>query len=87
MPAYAFLAVLLLVLLSGAVGYFVGRGSATQQAVDARTVDAVRREITALRALVARLKDIAWDQRELDPHLSTIVIDEIREHEKKELEP
>ena len=87
MPAYAFLAVLLLVVLSGAVGYFVGRGSATQQAVDARTVDAVRREITALRALVARLKDIAWDQRELDPNLSTIVIDEIREHEKKELEP
>ncbi|QWZ07864.1 hypothetical protein KRR39_21185 [Nocardioides panacis] len=87
MPAYASLAVLLLVLLAGAVGYFVGRGSATQQAVDARTVDAVRREITALRALVARLKDIAWDQRELDPNLSTIVIDEIRAHEKKELEP
>ena len=87
MPAYAFLAVLLLVVLSGAVGYLVGRSSATQQAVDARTVDAVRREIAALRALVARLKDIAWDQRELDPHLSTIVIDEIREHEKKELEP
>ena len=85
MPAYVFLTVLLLVALAGAVGYFVGRSTATQRSVDARTVDAVRREITALRALVGRLKDTAWDQRELDPALSTIIIDEIREHEKKEL--
>ena len=45
----------------------------------------VRREKAALRALVDRLKDLAWDQREFDPSLSTIVIDEIRTYEKKEL--
>ncbi|WP_020578784.1 hypothetical protein [Actinopolymorpha alba] len=45
----------------------------------------LRREKAALRDLVARLKDLAWDQRELDPHLSTIIIDEIRTYEKKEL--
>jgi len=44
-----------------------------------------RREKAALRSLVDRLKDIAWDQRELDPALSTILIDEIRTFEKKEL--
>jgi CHASE1-domain containing sensor protein len=44
-----------------------------------------RREKVALRRLVDRLKDLAWDQRELDPHLSTIIIDEIRTYEKKEL--
>lgn len=85
MPAYVFVTVLLLVVLAGAVGYLVGRGTATRQGLDARTVDAVRREITALRALVGRLKDTAWDERELDPALATIIIDEIREHEKKEL--
>jgi hypothetical protein len=45
----------------------------------------LRREKAALRSLVDRLKDIAWDQRELDPNLSTIIIDEIRTYEKKEL--
>jgi hypothetical protein len=86
-PAYIVLLVLLLVALSGAVGYFAGRTAGDREAVDAATVDAVRREITGLRSLVGRLKDLAWDQRELDPALATIVIDEIRTHEKKELEP
>lgn len=85
MPPYGL--ILLLVVLAGVVGYFMGRSTAARDAVDAATVDAVRAEITALRALVARIKDIAWDQRELDPNLSTIVIDEIRTYEKKELGP
>lgn len=50
-----------------------------------RYVERLRQENTALRGLVARLKDIAWDERELDPNLSTIIIDEIRTYEKKEL--
>ena len=45
----------------------------------------LRRENATLRGLVDRLKDIAWDQRELDPNLSSIIIDEIRTYEKKEL--
>jgi hypothetical protein len=85
MPAAYLLIGLLVVALSGAVGYFLGRGAAGQQALDAATVEAVRREITDLRALLARIKDTAWDNRELDPALSTIIIDEIRTYEKKEL--
>jgi hypothetical protein len=50
-----------------------------------RYVERLRQENTALRGLVARLKDIAWDERELDPNLATIIIDEIRTYEKKEL--
>jgi lipopolysaccharide biosynthesis regulator YciM len=68
-----------------AVGYYAGRGSAARDRLDAEAVEQVRREILALRGLVARLKDLAWDNRELDPALSTIVIDEIRTYEKKEL--
>ncbi len=86
-PAYVLFLGLLLVVLAGVVGYFIGRSSAQQASLDAETVEAVRREITTLRALVNRVKDTAWDHRELDPALSTIIIDEIRQHEKKELGP
>ena len=66
MPAYVLFMGLLLVVLAGAVGYALGRSAGTR-ASSARTVDAVRREITALRALVANLKDTAWDHREATP--------------------
>ncbi len=82
------LAVLVLVAaVAGVAGYALGRNAAGMQAVDAQTVDAVRRQDAELRALVGRLKDLAWDHRELDSPLATIVIDEIRTYEKKELGP
>ena len=82
-----FLVLLLVVAgVAGIAGYSLGRSAATQAAVDAETVEAVRREVLGLRALVGRLKDIAWDHRELDSTLATIVVDEIRTYEKKELE-
>lgn len=76
----------LLIVVAGIAGYSLGRSTANQAAVDAETVEAVRREVLALRALVGRIKDIAWDHRELDSTLATIVVDEIRTYEKKELE-
>lgn len=78
---------LLLIALAGAVGYVLGRGAAQQSGADAAAVQEARRETASLRALVDRLKELAWDHRELDSALSTIVIDEIRTHEKKELGP
>lgn len=87
MPVYIVGLVGLLVILAGVVGYFLGRSTAAQAGVDAAQVEAVRREIATLRALVQRVKDTAWDHRELDPNLATIIIDEIRTHEKKELGP
>jgi hypothetical protein len=79
--------VLLLVVavVAGVAGYALGRGAAGQAAVDAETVEAVRREVLGLRALVSRLKDTAWDHRELDSALATIIVDEIRTYERKEL--
>lgn len=78
---------IVLLVLVGLVGYYVGRSTAARAAVDAETVEKVRHEIIGLRSLVARIKDLAWDNRELDPPLATIIIDEIRTYEKKELEP
>jgi len=87
------LLLILLVLLGLAVaaGYALGRSAAQQAArqaaFDVAQVEAVRQENHALRALVADLKDLAWDHRELDSALATIVIDEIRAHERRELGP
>lgn len=45
-----------------------------------------RAELAALRELVADLKDIAYDHRELDSALSTILIDRIRTYERQRRE-
>jgi hypothetical protein len=41
-----------------------------------------RAELEALRALVDDLKETAWEHRELDSPLATIVIDQIRTYER-----
>jgi len=50
----------------------------TTSALDRRE----RAELDDLRALVDDLKETAWDHRELDSPLSTIVIDKIRTYER-----
>jgi hypothetical protein len=42
-----------------------------------------RAELDALRALVDDLKETAWEHRELDSALATIMIDKIRAHERR----
>lgn len=42
-----------------------------------------RIELNRLRALVDDLKETAWDHRELDSALATIMIDKIRAHERR----
>jgi hypothetical protein len=45
-----------------------------------------RTELNALRTLVDDLKETAWDHRELDSALATIIIDKIRTHERRNRE-
>ncbi len=80
------LAILLVAGLAAAAGFVLGRGSARQAGLDVVSLEALRREVGGLRRLVDRLKDLAWDHRELDSPLSTIVIDEIRTHERGQLD-
>ena len=77
----------LLVVVAGVAGFSMGRNAAGQSAVDTVSLERMRHETAALRELVSRIKDTAWDHRELDSPLATIVIDEIRSYEKKELGP
>ncbi|HSE71946.1 MAG TPA: hypothetical protein VLA97_14380 [Nocardioidaceae bacterium] len=62
--------------------FYLFTNGAEQRALNQRE----RLELNRLRELVDDLKDTAWDHRELDSPLSTIVIDKIREHERRSRE-
>jgi hypothetical protein len=69
---------LLVVGFIGLMVYLVSAGAAS------RTLDRRERdELIRLRALVDDLKETAWDHRELDSALATIMIDKIRSHERR----
>ena len=59
--------------------------SSTGQVIDRRE----RAELDSLRTLVDDLKETAWEHRDLDSPLSTIIIDKIRSYERhrRELGP
>lgn len=61
------------------VVYLVQQSAGVQQKVDGRE----RVELERLRNLVDDLKETAWDHRELDSALATIIIDKIRSHERR----
>jgi hypothetical protein len=61
------------------VVYLVNQSAGVQQKVDGRE----RVELERLRNLVDDLKETAWDHRELDSALATIIIDKIRSHERR----
>jgi uncharacterized protein HemX len=63
---------LLVVLLAGLALLGSVQGQQTRLAASERA------ELRRLKELVEELKEIAWDHREIDPDLATIVIDTIR---------
>lgn len=75
------LGILLVLGFLGAMVYLFSAGAASR-ALNQRERD----ELVGLRGLVDDLKDTAWDHRELDSALSTIIIDKIREHERRRRE-
>ena len=61
------------------VVYLVNQSAGAATTLDRRE----RIELDRLRALVDDLKETAWDHRELDSALATIMIDKIRAHERR----
>jgi hypothetical protein len=61
------------------VVYLVNQSTGVQPTLDRRE----RLELDRLRTLVDDLKETAWDHRELDSALATIMIDKIRSHERR----
>ena len=74
-------AILLIVGLTWLVVRLVAM-TGNSQALDRRE----RAELDQLRTLVDDLKETAWEHRELDSPLSTIVIDKIRSFERRRRE-
>jgi hypothetical protein len=62
----------------GVVIYLTSAGAASRSLNQAE-----RDELNGLRDLVDDLKETAWQHRELDSALSTIIIDQIRDHERR----
>jgi hypothetical protein len=72
------LGILLVLGFLGLMIYLFSAGAASR-ALNQRERD----ELDGLRALVDDLKETAWDHRELDSALSTIMIDKIRQYERR----
>jgi hypothetical protein len=70
---------ILLVLGFLALMIYLFSAGAASRALNQRERD----ELERLRTLVDELKETAWDHRELDSALSTIMIDKVREHERR----
>jgi len=75
------LGILLVLGFLGLMIYLFSAGAASR-ALNQRERD----ELEGLRALVDDLKETAWDHRELDSALSTIMIDKIRDYERRRRE-
>jgi hypothetical protein len=73
------LVALLLVLAMLAVLVYLFSAGAASRGLNQRERD----ELNGLRALVDDLKETAWEHRELDSALSTIMIDKIRQYERR----
>lgn len=74
----AAIGVLILIVVLWAVVSVVGTFNTTRS-LEVRE----RNELDRLRVLVDDLKQTAWDHRELDSALATIIIDKIRAHERR----
>lgn len=72
------LGILLVVGLLAVIMYAFSAGTASR-ALNQQERD----ELTRLRDLVDDLKETAWDHRELDSSLATIIIDKIRHSERR----
>jgi hypothetical protein len=72
------LGILLVVGLLGVMVYAFSAGT-TSRALNQQE----REELNGLRDLVDDLRETAWEHRELDSPLSTIIIDKIRQHERR----
>ena len=73
---------LVMVIVGGVIVFLVNALTNRPDALAARE----RAELSGLRGLVGDLKDIAYDHRELDSALATIMIDRIRTYERQQRE-
>ncbi|MDP9418263.1 MAG: hypothetical protein M3P48_10645 [Actinomycetota bacterium] len=79
-----FLALVLLAVV--AVVVVAARAGASGGRSGRRELTEAQRRAAEAETFIDRLKELAWDHRDVDPALSTILIDEIRQFERKRRE-
>ena len=76
------LPVLMLVLIG--VAFWAGRMSAGVGNAPAVTAPAPPRELAERDSFIEQLRELAWQHRDVSPELSTIIIDEITTHHRRQ---
>jgi hypothetical protein len=71
----------LVMIVAGAILVVIVR-AAGEALTGGRLADEQRAELARLTALVQDLRELAWDHRDIDPDLATIVLDKIRSSER-----
>ena len=77
---------LLFVVLVGAA-FWAGRLSAGTGAAPGLATPPPPRELAERDAFIEQLRELAWQHRDVSPELSTIIIDEITTHHRRQSGP
>ena len=78
------LASLLIVVVLIAAAFWAGRLSAGAGTAPALPTPAAPRELAERDAFIEQLRELAWQHRDVSPELSTIIIDEITTHHRRQ---
>ena len=74
---------LIFVVLIGAA-FWAGRMSAGAGAAPPVAAPAAPRELAGRDGFIEQLRELAWQHRDVSPELSTIIIDEITTHHRRQ---
>ena len=77
---------ILVMLVAGAVVVAIVKAWSAAQRDSTTLTHGERAELARLTDLVEDLKELAWDHREIDPDLATILIEKIRASERSRRE-
>jgi hypothetical protein len=72
-----------MIVLIGAA-FWAGRLSAGTRSTPPLTTTAPPRELAERDAFIEQLRELAWQHRDVSPELSTIIIDEITTHHRRQ---
>ncbi len=80
LPMASFLTLVVLI----AIAFWAGRVTAGSGTARALAPPPAPRELAERDAFIEQLRELAWQHRDVSPELSTIIIDEITTHHRRQ---